>query len=50
MVGLGESRDEVLQVMKDARNVGVDMMTVGQYLQATLKKLSCSGVYSSKNF
>lgn len=37
MVGLGESRDEVLQVMKDARNVGVDMMTVGQYLQATLK-------------
>ena len=37
MVGLGESRDEVLQVMKDARNVGVDMMTIGQYLQATLK-------------
>ncbi|MDP8315099.1 MAG: lipoyl synthase, partial [Candidatus Celaenobacter antarcticus] len=37
MVGLGESQDEVLQVMKDARKVGVDMMTVGQYLQATLK-------------
>jgi len=37
MVGLSESQDEVLQVMKDARNVGVDMMTIGQYLQATSK-------------
>jgi len=37
MVGLGESQDEVLQVMRDARGVGVDMMTIGQYLQATSK-------------
>jgi len=35
MVGLGESQNEVLQVMKDARKVGVDMLTIGQYLQAT---------------
>jgi lipoic acid synthetase len=37
MVGLGESQYEVLQVMKDARKVGVDMLTIGQYLQATIK-------------
>ncbi|MDP8227277.1 MAG: lipoyl synthase [Candidatus Celaenobacter polaris] len=37
MVGLGESQDEVLQVMKDARKVGTDMLTIGQYLQATKK-------------
>ena len=37
MVGLGESQDEVLQVMRDARSAGVDMMTIGQYLQATTK-------------
>jgi len=35
MVGLGESQDEVLQLMRDARGAGVDMMTIGQYLQAT---------------
>ena len=37
MVGLGESKQEVIQVMEDARNAGVDMMTIGQYLQATTK-------------
>jgi len=37
MVGLGESQDEVLQVMRDARGAGVDMMTIGQYLQASTK-------------
>jgi len=37
MVGLGESQDEVLHVMKDARKVGVNMLTIGQYLQATTK-------------
>jgi len=35
MVGLGETSDEVIQTMKDARNVGVRLFTVGQYLQPT---------------
>ena len=35
MVGLGETRDEVLQVMDDMREAGVDFLTVGQYLQPT---------------
>jgi lipoic acid synthetase len=37
MVGLGEERDEVLQVMDDLRAADVDFLTVGQYLQPTRK-------------
>jgi lipoic acid synthetase len=35
MVGLGEERDEVLQVMDDLRSAGVDFLTIGQYLAPT---------------
>ena len=37
MVGLGESRNEVLQVMDDLRSADVDFLTIGQYLQPTRK-------------
>ncbi|MGM0560629.1 MAG: lipoyl synthase [Pseudomonadota bacterium] len=37
MVGLGEGRDEVLQVMDDLRSADVDFLTIGQYLQPTAK-------------
>ncbi len=37
MVGLGESREEVLQVMDDLRSADVDFLTIGQYLQPTRK-------------
>jgi lipoyl synthase len=37
MVGLGEERHEVLQVMDDLRTAGVDFLTIGQYLQPTRK-------------
>ena len=37
MVGLGESRHEVLQVMDDLRSAEVDFLTIGQYLQPTPK-------------
>jgi lipoic acid synthetase len=37
MVGLGETRNEVLQVMDDLRAAEVDFLTIGQYLQPTLK-------------
>jgi lipoic acid synthetase len=39
MLGLGEAREEVLQTMQDLRNVGVDVITLGQYLQPTKKHL-----------
>jgi lipoic acid synthetase len=37
MVGLGETRNEILQMMDDMRSAGVDFLTVGQYLQPTPK-------------
>ncbi len=37
MVGLGESREEVMQVMDDMRSAGIDFLTIGQYLQPTRK-------------
>ncbi|MEM6603853.1 MAG: lipoyl synthase, partial [Pseudomonadota bacterium] len=37
MVGLGESRNEVLQVMDDMRSADIDFLTIGQYLQPTSK-------------
>jgi lipoyl synthase len=39
MLGLGESREEVLEAMDDLRSVGVDVLTLGQYLQPTPKHL-----------
>ena len=39
MLGLGETQDEVIQTMDDLRSVGVDIMTIGQYLQPTSKHL-----------
>ena len=37
MVGLGEEREQVLQLMDDLRSAGVDFLTIGQYLQPTRK-------------
>jgi lipoic acid synthetase len=37
MVGLGEERMEVSQVMDDLRSANVDFLTIGQYLQPSVK-------------
>ena len=37
MVGLGEERNEVLQMMDDLRSAEIDFLTIGQYLQPTAK-------------
>ena len=37
MVGLGESKNEIYQVMDDLRSANVDFLTIGQYLQPTVK-------------
>ena len=39
MLGLGESEGEVIETMQDLRSVGVDILTLGQYLQPTPKHL-----------
>ena len=37
MLGLGETKDEILQVMDDLLTAKVDFLTIGQYLQPTVK-------------
>jgi lipoic acid synthetase len=39
MVGLGETREEVIQLMKDLASIEVDIFTIGQYLQPTKRHL-----------
>jgi lipoic acid synthetase len=39
MLGLGETEDELLTAMRDLRTSGCDILTLGQYLQPTLKHL-----------
>jgi lipoic acid synthetase len=39
MLGLGEEKTELLQVMQDLREVGVNVLTLGQYLQPTKNHL-----------
>lgn len=39
MLGLGETHEEVIETMEDLRSVGVDILTLGQYLQPTPKHL-----------
>lgn len=40
MLGLGETKDEVIQTLKDLADSGVDVVTIGQYLQPTRKHLT----------
>jgi lipoic acid synthetase len=39
MLGLGETDEEIIETMTDLRSVGVDILTLGQYLQPTPKHL-----------
>lgn len=39
MLGLGETREEVIQTLEDLKNAGCDVVTIGQYLQPTKKHL-----------
>jgi lipoic acid synthetase len=50
MVGLGETMDEVKAVMRDQRSWGVDILTVGQYLQPSKKHLPIERYYTLEEF
>ena len=39
MLGLGETKDEVIKTLQDLRDIGVDAVTIGQYLRPTMKHL-----------
>jgi lipoic acid synthetase len=50
MVGLGENRDEILQVMDDLKAADVDFLTIGQYLQPSTKHYPLDRYYTPKEF
>ena len=50
MAGLGESRRELMQTIRDIRAQGVDILTVGQYLQPTKNHLPIARFYSPGEF
>lgn len=50
MVGLGETREEILETMDDLRANNVDIMTIGQYLQPTKKHLRVLKYYTPEEF
>ena len=50
MVGLGETVDEVLQVMRDLRSLDVDILTIGQYLQPSRQHAPILRYYEPEEF
>ncbi len=50
MVGLGEKNDEILQVMDDLKSADVDFLTIGQYLQPSIKHHPLDRYYSPEEF
>jgi Lipoate synthase len=50
MVGLGETSDEVLALLRDLRAVDVDVATIGQYLQPTRRNLPVAAYIEPREF
>lgn len=50
MVGLGETKEEVMQVMDDMRSAGIDFLTIGQYLQPTRKHAAVERFVTPQEF
>jgi lipoic acid synthetase len=50
MVGLGETMSEVFQVMDDMRSANIDFLTIGQYLQPTIKHHPVDKFYEPSEF
>ena len=50
MVGLGETRDEIVEVLDDLRKAGCQVVTIGQYLQPTAKQVKVERYWSPEEF
>ena len=50
MLGLGEKDEEVIEAMRDLRNAGVDIITIGQYLRPSRKQMEVVEYCSSERF
>ncbi len=50
MVGLGETRDEIIETIRDLRSVDCDLLTIGQYLQPSSKHIPLARWYTPQEF
>lgn len=50
MLGLGETHEEILETMKDLREAGVKVLTLGQYLRPTMRHLAVEKYYKPQEF
>jgi len=50
MLGLGETREDLEQLFKDLTEAGVEILTMGQYLQPTMKNLEVKKYYKPEEF
>ena len=50
MVGLGESENEIMQTLKDLREAGCNILTIGQYIQPSKQHLEVAKYYTEKEF
>jgi len=50
MAGLGETKEEIQNVLKDLRSVGCEMLTIGQYLRPTIEHAPVSRFYTPEEF
>ncbi|SDO42322.1 lipoyl synthase [Alkalicoccus daliensis] len=50
MIGLGETKEEIIEVMDDLRSVDVDIMTIGQYLQPSKSHLKIKKYWTPEEF
>ena len=50
MVGLGEEKQEIIQTLKDLNATGIDVVTIGQYLQPTKKHHFVQKYYTPEEF
>jgi lipoic acid synthetase len=50
MLGLGETWDEIVEVLRDAADAGIDIFTMGQYLRPSLKHAAIQKYYHPDEF
>jgi lipoic acid synthetase len=50
MIGIGENKEQILKTIKDLKKVGVDFLTIGQYLQPTKNHAEIKNYYTPKEF
>lgn len=50
MIGIGENKEQILKTIKDLKKVGVDFLTIGQYLQPTRNHAEIKKYYTPKEF